>query len=978
LASTKAFEALMRLGQRDTVLKWNKKDTQILKAKADWERKACLFLERNSPKDTSFQDAAVTPNGFHHNRRDLPKLAGNVKDWLPFWALFKEVDEDRVLTDVQKMQLLLQSTSLNTEPREVVSCYTVTNNYAEALAHLKDLYGRDNVLIKVYVRELLQLALDASLGKKMEFRKLVTSITAQVKNLEMLGVAADKFAQILYPLIEACLPKDVLKAWQHSPEYADELEKLMKFLKDEVNHETERNLAHFNSSQNEKSTVAGGGRRGRGSANVKTDSTPTAATLHNNEEKYCVFCDNCRHPRKCRVGWKLTVEERKDLVKKKGACFTCLEKGHRSFDCPNKEKIKCDWCSRRHLKIMCPGKDPRGQEGGKKNEEDAKQAPNSTAFGGNPPPKDNVATFQNAVENPDVPLQIIPIIVTGSSGKTKVVRALLDSGSQKSYIVESLQRELQFPKIGDETVAHQLFGGTTTQQQHHEVVKLHATGVETYFPCTFNVSCIGKISSHLSSPAHGSWMEEFRKRGVTFPCTPTMKEVEVLIGNDVVPRLYTGKIEDLGTGPVAMETKWGWVLCGKLPPTQPDKRNSASNLCTTLSNMPLSTLWELDTIGILDEAAKQSKEELAALTQQHFEDTVTRTHEGRYEVSLPFIAGTQELLPTNFHAAEKRLKAATQKLKSMGFLEKYDALFKLWEENEMIEDVTDEDVREQGHYLPHRPVVKLSSATTPIRPVFDASAKPKGKLSLNDCLETGPNLLEKIPSLLTKLRLDKIAMTADIAKAFQQISVNKNHRNYLKFLWWSDPACTKLKVYRHTRVTFGVNCSPFLLGATLIHHLKKSPPSHEKTAKRLVDSFYVDNVVASMSSMPEAREFQQQSQELLEPALFDLRGWEFGPNPHVDKKIPILGSVWDMKEDTLALDITAVIEKIGSGKTQREILSLAHMLYDTVGFAAPFTILAKMILRRCHDGKLGWDTPVPPTIQEEFQKWSQQIPLLRH
>jgi len=50
-----------------------------------------------------------------------------------------------------------------------------------------------------------------------------------------------------------------------------------------------------------------------------------------------------------------------------------------------------------------------------------------------------------------------------------------------------------------------------------------------------------------------------------------------------------------------------------------------------------------------------------------------------YVVSLPFITGTKELLPTNFNAAEKRLKAATHKLKQMGDFGKYDTLLKLWE-----------------------------------------------------------------------------------------------------------------------------------------------------------------------------------------------------------------------------------------------------------------------------------------------------------
>ncbi|GFY16173.1 hypothetical protein TNCV_2348181 [Trichonephila clavipes] len=36
------------------------------------------------------------------------------------------------------------------------------------------------------------------------------------------------------------------------------------------------------------------------------------------------------------------------------------------------------------------------------------------------------------------------------------------------------------------------------------------------------------------------------------------------------------------------------------------------------------------------------------------------------------------------------------------------------------------------HYLPHRPVIKLDSTTTEMRPVFDASARKKVKPSLND------------------------------------------------------------------------------------------------------------------------------------------------------------------------------------------------------------------------------------------------------
>lgn len=47
----------------------------------------------------------------------------------------------------------------------------------------------------------------------------------------------------------------------------------------------------------------------------------------------------------------------------------------------------------------------------------------------------------------------------------------------------------------------------------------------------------------------------------------------------------------------------------------------------------------------------------------------------------------------------------------------YEAVFREWEEFNIIEKVTG-DI-EKGHFLSHQPVVKMDSATTKTRPVFD-------------------------------------------------------------------------------------------------------------------------------------------------------------------------------------------------------------------------------------------------------------------
>ena len=91
------------------------------------------------------------------------------------------------------------------------------------------------------------------------------------------------------------------------------------------------------------------------------------------------------------------------------------------------------------------------------------------------------------------------------------------------------------------------------------------------------------------------------------------------------------------------------------------------------------------------------------------------------------------------------------------------------------------------HYFPHHPVVRTQRATTKVRIVFDASAKSSAKnLSLNDCLYRGPVMLQDLCGLLMRFRLGKIALLADIEKAFLEIGLQLPDRDVTRFLWLKD------------------------------------------------------------------------------------------------------------------------------------------------------------------------------------------------
>ena len=160
---------------------------------------------------------------------------------------------------------------------------------------------------------------------------------------------------------------------------------------------------------------------------------------------------------------------------------------------------------------------------------------------------------------------------------------------------------------------------------------------------------------------------------------------------------------------------------------------------------------------------------------------------GTYNVQLPWKSNKQEL-PTNFELSKRRLKSLifTLKTKDQALISKYNS--QLMEQLDLgfIEKVQEPTNATVIHYIPHFPVFK-DSATTKMRIVYDASAKTSpSALCLNDCLYTGPNLIQNLSSILIKFRKHKVAFVADIEKAFLQIALYQNDRDATRFLWFKD------------------------------------------------------------------------------------------------------------------------------------------------------------------------------------------------
>ena len=120
-------------------------------------------------------------------------------------------------------------------------------------------------------------------------------------------------------------------------------------------------------------------------------------------------------------------------------------------------------------------------------------------------------------------------------------------------------------------------------------------------------------------------------------------------------------------------------------------------------------------------------------------------------------------------------------------LREYDGIIREQRNNGIVSDanVFNESRIGRVYYMPHRPVVRADKSTTKVRMVFDASssAKKSQALSLNDYLFSGPSLTSPLIDVIIRFRAFFYVIVADIEKAFLQIELAPEHRNFVRFLF---------------------------------------------------------------------------------------------------------------------------------------------------------------------------------------------------
>ncbi|XP_077528171.1 uncharacterized protein LOC144139787 [Haemaphysalis longicornis] len=594
-----------------------------------------------------------------------------------------------------------------------------------------------------------------------------------------------------------------------------------------------------------------------------------------------------------------------------------------------------------------------------------------------------------------------------------LVRFLLDSGSQRTFIRRDVSRALDCPVDGVERLTIATFGNTRTSapvscnrvsltlKSQHDGQRITIEALEV--PNICNVTSPPVSEEILTSMAAKCQVAADARLSATFQ----EHQISVLIGSDAYWKVATGRISRISPSLTAVETVLGWTMQGaQLEGPSPSTAHSSA-LFLSLGEAPpedaaadveLSSMWRLEAIGIQGSSENSGFNDPAIL---QFQQGVRKASD-RYEVPLLIREPGLDVSDNNYRLAEQRLCMQLKRFRGQpDLLRQYDKTIRTYFDEGHAERVTcdKEDGKPNTYYMPHHGVVRRDAVTTKLRVVFDASSHVPCHPSLNSVLLKGPKLDANLLKLLVEFRCHHVVLVADIKKAYLQMVIREEDRDALRFLWVKhlpneeDPL-PQIVHWRMTRVPFGATSSPFLLAATLRHHLKECKEQFPDTVAKLVDAFYVDDLVVGVDNAEQAKRIYAESRSILAGAGMELRKWAsnlsslrsqflednvaFETEGGDPCNMKVLGMQWDRSDDSVVLSADNVATFVSTKPvTKRTMLQSFARLYDPLGFLAPFTVRAKIIFQDLWKLQHPWDSPLPTAQLNAWNSWCSELSDLR-
>lgn len=877
----------------------------------------------------------------------LPTFNGNYTNWITFHDLYiNMIHNNSSIGKTQKMQYL--KNAITGDAAKIISHLTVSEiNYDTAWELMVNRYHNKRLLVSTCVDAILNAA-TLTTGSAAELKTLHDNIKECIHSLNNLAIDTTTWDAIIVQVITRKIDIQSMAAYEQqlkNPKEVQKLEDLLKFIE-----------ARFQSLETVNLNIISNQQTPR-----KEQTTEAQSTIR----RLCEFCRSATHSIfKCITFRKLSPSERMSHANRNHLCKKCLQKSnHKLQQC--KQRANCQICELPHntlLHLDFPTINKQKED----------KVPVHTLL---------------TKGNGKILLATAIVRVKKSDGTYYKLRALIDQGSEASFISEKTTKRLNLRR---EKICAEIAGiGETKAVTSHSLVNFtiqpnHSSNTETNVTAyvlhrVTNISPSDNIENtswdHLSNLVLAD--PDYTKSG----------QIDILLGSDIFSKIIqTGLIKGPEGTPIAQQTTLGWIISGIAA-----VHNSPKQIQSCVTKIEIDTqlqkFWEIENTSITRNYSSEEQK-----CEDHFKQTHKRLKNGRYVVRLPF--KNKAALGNSKQQAFKRLEALSKRMHTQkAYSEEYTKFIKEYMELGHMIKIQNTRNQPNGYYIPHHAVMKPSSTSTKFRVVFDASAKTSSGKSLNDELMVGPVIQQSLMSIILRWRKHRIVFTADISKMYRQILVDKSDQEFQRILW-KEAADKQIQEYKLATVTYGTACAPFLAIRTLHQLALDEESNYPRATQILKHDFYVDDVLSGGNTINEAITMQKELKNLLQSGGFQLRKWSSNCSEllnkvtkedretslpleiHQDNVIKTLGIIWNPGTDTFEFRTHSDINVITT--TKRELLSEVSQLFDPLGWISPVTIKAKIMFQKLWLTKTTWNDPVPKEVDEEWKLYKRQLPVLQN
>lgn len=945
----------------DIIKNFENTEENYLELKTWLKDKLYEIQENNSLKSDINSESSLRPK---LPTIAIPQFSGDYNQWMSFRDLFCSLIHcDDRLSKIEKHHYL--KSCLTGEAEQLLKNYSLTEaNYDDAWKKLNERYENKRVIVNNILRRFLNqknVTFESAKGIK-DLLDTTSQCLTSLKNLDV-----DSWNAIVVHIIVSKLDIESHKLWEQSLENSTSIptyDELNSFLEKRF-----RTMEMVNLSQTSQ-------RKDMTKLTPQTSKTNIKSFV-TKLENTCTYCTQNHYICHCKDFALLNVSERQDFIKKNNICFNCLVKGHSVFNC--RQSTVCKKCGRRHHTLLHYTTFPRNDMAieTEKEKETTKTATTSkTACNLN-------VSLKAETKDDLVILATAEINVASRNSGTYTLRALVDQGSQGSFISEAASQLLNLDRTPVIGKICGISNSSVVTTKSMVTLTIHSTKDDTsYFEV--NAYVLKKLTSLLPSRefSQDTWPSSIQL-DLADPNFHKPGSIDILLGADVHAHIILEGLHKYNSL-IAVNSRLGWLISGKV--SQTDAAAQEHNMIVTHTKVEADQLlrrfWEIEE----NLPHKKPINDLEIQCEEHFRNTHTRDDNGRYIVRLPFKDDPPTNLGDTKPQAISRLKQAEKRFAHKPkFKEEYHKFMNQYESQGHMTIVPENEKKtSKVYYLPHHAVLRPMSLSTKLRVVFDGSAVPERGKSLNDELLIGCSLQQDIRDLITRWRLHKICLVADIQKMYRQILVSKDDVDYQRILWREFPT-QPIEEYRLLTVTYGISCAPFLAIRTLHQLAEDEKHDFPIEAEILKSDLYMDDLMTGASTEEDAVRLQKRLTELLARGGFPLHKWasnsevvlshipendkdpQNSVNIKVEDTLKTLGITWNPQKDNFELNLNVN----GSNEiiTKRNVLSTIAKTFDPLGWLAPGIILLKVFMQKLWLAGIDWDEDLPTDLKNEWNTY---------